>query len=354
MTGSQGIPAGQAGYPAIPPSKGMASRATIHPRDGIIPGTGQVKDEMCGQVRSIAVCSADPSHDRRKIKHSCNRLECPECFPRVLHRNSEALASRVQGYRLALAQGQTTLEGQYRAKPRAPRQGVLSPPQKVINAVYDRSRKALDKLGEPYTSQDLQAVYLEKFRYETYKALDTLGVDGAGVVIHFYRVTDEGKALHKISGTELPRWAWLQKQDDWQSLVYFSPHVHLMFYGMAIDTDKFYDESDGWTFKNKGDIYDAEGFAYYILSHAPVIKDRLSVTYWGCLSPRKLKAVDTFIQKDEVLCEKCGAVLVFASLDENGEIQNITDRPLYHKKRIRIYALAAAPPDEQIKEKVEK
>jgi len=345
MVGSQAIPTGQAGYPAIPPSKGMVSRnATLNPYAGMIPGTGVERDERCGQVSAVAVCSADPSHSKRHIRHSCNRLECPTCFPRVLQRNAEAVASRVTGYRNAHAPGQTTLEGRHKATPRAPRHGVLSPPMSIINAVYDRSRKALNKTGEDYTSQELQAVYLEKFRYEFYKALEHLDIDGASVIIHFYRITDQGMRRYRESGTTDARWKWLQQQDDWRSMVYFSPHGHLMFYGTSKDTKEFYESSGGWVFKNKGDIPTPEGMAYYLLSHTPVIRDRLSVTYWGCLSPRKLKAVETYIQKEEVLCEKCGAVLVYASIDDDGTILDVTDRPLYHKKKIKIYSIVPDRP----------
>ena len=335
-------------YPAIRQVKAwdtLAPLAPVHPRNRILPGTGAVKDEECGEWTALAVCSADVNHERRPIMKSCNRLECPVCHTRVLQRNSAAVASRVDGYRKALT-GQVTLYGGIAKKPRPPRHGILSPPASVVNAVYDRTMKSLAKKypGGEYTAEDIQATYMEKFRYEAYKALELLGIDGAACIIHYDRVTEEGKEKHQAEAPGMARWEWLRCQvENWHDLVYFSPHMHVAYYGWTMDTDEFYEKSGGWVFKMRRVVEEVAPLAYYLLSHAPVIHGRLSVTYTGCLSPRKLKAVDDHIEKEEVLCEKCGAVMVFAAIDMDGNITHITDRPLYHKRRVRTYRIEEGP-----------
>lgn len=349
MTGTGILEGGLSGrYPAIrqvkawdytPPSE----EATMRSPGRTVPGTGKTKDEECGMFTAIAVCSSNPEHEKRPIQKSCNRLECPVCYTRTLTRNAEAVAGRVNGYREALA-GQQTLEGKVAKMARPPRSGTLSSPQSVVNAVYDRTMKALRKKHpEGFTSQDVQLVFMEKFRYEVYKAMELLGIDGAAVIIHFDRITDQGKELFHEEAPDKPIWQWLITKPNWRDLIYFSPHVHLLYYGTSMPTKDFYEASGGWVFKMIREADQVEKAAYYYLSHAPVIHGRLSVTYWGCLSPRKLKAIDEHVVKEEVLCETCGAVLVYASIDARGEIQHITDRPMYRKKRVRVYQIVEPP-----------
>ncbi len=342
MNSSEALPAR---YPAIRQEKAWEYPApseapTIKPEGRVLPGTGMVKDQFCGEVRSVAVCSANPvDHEKRKIRHSCNRLECPICHARTLSRNAEAVGSRVNGYRQALM-GQRTIDGQQVARPRPPRHGVLSPPMSVINAVYDRTIKALDrKHPDGYTAAAVQQVFIEKFRYEAYKALDLLGVDGASVIIHFDRVSDQGKTRYTDAGTDDKIWKWIRQQPDFRDLIRLSPHVHLIYYGTSMPTGDFYEASGSWVFKMRREVEDVPRLASYLLSHAPVINGRVSVTYWGCLSARKLEAVSTYTEKEEVLCETCGSILVHASIDDKGNVLHVTDRPLYHKHRVRVYVI---------------
>lgn len=334
----------QAGVSCYSPTKGMDTGHTSI--TGLLPGTGQVKDERCGTWTALVVCSTSPEdHPKKPIKHSCNRLECPECHTRVLIRNADNVALRVNGYREALS-GQRTLAGGL-GHARSPRHGILSPPASLVNRVYDRTLKALAQKYPDgnYSLEDLQEIYLGKLRYEVYKALEILGVDGAAVVIHFDRVTDAGKDRHHAARTYIPRWEWVRRQPDWKDLIYFSPHAHLAFYGYSLDTGEFYDLSGGWTFKNKGynERKGIGGLAWYLLSHTPVIKGRLSVTYWGCLSPRKLKCVDEYFEREEVLCEVCGSVMEYASVDQDCNYMGLTGKTLYRKVRIRKYAIAGPP-----------
>lgn len=332
-------------YPAIRQVKAWPTDELV--RSGpsaVLPGTGKAKDEGCGMFTAIAVCSSNIDHDKKPIKKSCNRLECPICHTRTLTRNAEAVTSRVNGYREALA-GQRTLGGDHAKMPRPPRHGILSPPQSVINAVYDRSTRSLEKkYPGGYTDQQFQLVFMEKFRYEAYKTMDLLGIDGSAVIIHFNRVTTRGRRLHRESGEDLPIWDWIRKQENFRDLIYFSPHVHLIYYGTSMPTNYFYDQSGGWVFKMKRDADQVARLAYYLLSHAPVIHGRLSVTYWGCVSARKLKAVEEHTEKEEVLCETCHAVMVYASLGLDGSIVHVTDRAMYRKRKVRKYQIVEPGP----------
>lgn len=340
---------GSGRYPAIRQVKAWeyfapSEEPTLKAGGRAVPGTGQVKDDQCGMFTAVAVCSSNPDHEKRPIQKSCNRLECPVCYTRVLRRNAEAVALRVNGYREALA-GQRTLDGKITNRPYPPRSGTMSAPQSITNMVYDRTIKTLDKKKPGgYNSMDVQATFLEKYRYEAYKALELLGIDGAAVIIHFDRINDHGKELFDEEQPDMPIWAWIITKPNWRDLIYFSPHVHLLYYGTTMNTREFYEKSDGWTFKMIREADQVEPAAYYYLSHAPVIHGRLSVTYWGCLSPRKLKAIDEHVVKEEVLCETCGAVLVYASIDEEGHILQLTDHHMYRKRRVRTYQIVAPGP----------
>lgn len=329
---------GQQGITAIRQVKAWA----ISPRSRTLPRTGSIKDDLCGEIRKVAVCSQDPKHDRRVVRHSCNRLECPICYKRTLQRNAEAVALRVEGYKQAVL-GQRTLDGKKAKKPRPPRHGILSPPSSVINAVYDRTVKAMVKAGTQ-DSQEAQYIFLEKFRYEIYKTLDILGIDGAAVIIHLDRITKTGKEIYHEDQPGRSAWDWILDRPDWRDLVAFSPHVHIIFYGRAIETGDFYDKSGGWVFKNRGDALTPQGLAYYELSHAPVIHGRLSVTYWGCLSPRRLQAVEERTETEPVICRECGAPMVFADVDLDGQVLDLTDRPLLGRHRVKIYKVVDPPP----------
>jgi hypothetical protein len=222
---------------------------------------------------------------------------------------------------------------------------VLSPPASVVNGITEKINRWLPAHpGEAFDSE-----FIRRFREKVYHQLVVLGLDGAAVDIHLWRTTARAKALHNESGSELRIWDWLRVREDLQDLVRFSPHAHLPAYGPMLEAGEYYDTSGGWVYRNLGDIYNLEGLLVYLLGHTQVIRDRVSITYTGCLSPRKLKTTVAVPMREEVLCDECGSVMVHGTVDTIDEkrVIDLSDRPIIHKwiqRTYQIRAVLTAPP----------
>ena len=325
------------GYPAICQLKGF--------RRAGIPGTGPEGSDRCGEWEGHAgICSGSGTdHPIIRFQYSCHNLTCPVCFTGTLVRNAKAAAQRVNGYREAMAAVQGTLAGCTGAGiPLPPRHVMLSPPASVVNHYIEKIIRWLpDHPGEAFDSE-----FTRRFRESAYRELQALGLDGAGVVIHLWRTTARAKALHNESGSTDRIWDWLRPREDREDLVYFSPHAHLVAYGAMLPAGEFYNISGGWVYRNLGEAYNLEGLLFYLLGHTQVINGRVSITYAGCLSPRRLKTTKTEVLREEVLCETCGAVMMHGRLDTLDEttVQELTDRPVIRKVIRRFYEIRTTPP----------
>lgn len=337
----QSQPTPHIGYPDIR----QVRASPVHDGKILLPGTGQKKDDDCGKWLSVAVCSFDPiNHPKTPIVHSCNRLECPICYRAPLIRAAEASGQRTEGYQSA-QRGQAQLLDPVMGKAiLPPRHFMISPPALVVNKAVERTWRAID---EKYLHEDdWGRIFIEKFRYEAYKAARIADLDGGAVITHLYRIRKEE---HRYIMDECEkrgfkdRWEFVINQSDWRDYIYWSPHVHLVAYGTAIPTGAFYDQSGEWAIRMIREASTVQGLMYYLLSHAPVINGRLSVTYLGCLSPQRLRCTKIESAREEVLCPQCGNPLVYASVDDDGVICEIhLERPLMRKKKIRYYSICPA------------
>lgn len=298
--------------------------------DPILPGTGDPKDETCGNVTGFACCSTNRDHKRIKFTRNCNRIECPECHGKPLNATARSAAMRIDGYAEALYTAQLDLFGnKVKVRKLPPRHWVVSPPHEVVEKVLQRVRKA--------QGEDPNKTFVKKFRYEVLKVLEVADLQGGAVIIHPYRIKPEWQEYIQAQvykGRAKDRWAWVRARADWRDFVYFSPHAHVVAYGSAIPTPKF-NELTGWTIrmiravkvKNNGYAEYTEtgtrGLVYYLLSHAQVVKGRLPISYVGCLSPRAMKHIDTLRDRFPILCVECGADMVFMEKEEKGHMQVI-------------------------------
>jgi len=309
-----------------------------------LPGTGAPKDENCGVWTSLAVCSADPQHSRVPLRKSCNRLECPECHPRVLTRSAESVALRVDGYRRAI-EGQQDLSGApVQVRDLAPRHWLISPSRIDVESILRRVEKTLTKKwGKAWSQDDWDRAVITRIRERAYELIDVADLRGAAVIFHPYRIRQSKKHIIEREISKLPNpikyWEWVRLQPNWRDYVKFSPHFHLMAYGTAIPTDEFYART-GAIIKMVREVDDTAALAYYLLSHAPVVNNRLQTTYRGCLSTDKLKVEKEWIDKEHVECPTCGALMVWTRVDEHMDIIEVLhDRPLYRKVRHREYVI---------------
>ncbi len=234
---------------------------------------------------------------------------------------------------------------------RSPRHWILSPPRSVVEACLERTALKLEKTGG--TDEDWGRIFIEKFRYEVYKAIELSDIDGAAVVIHLYRIKKDKqreirKAMNRLN-LQGGSWDYVRAQPDWQKYLYFYPHVHLVGYGTNIPG--FYKKSKGWLLKLRPEIepgpdgkFNTAGLFYYLLGHAPVVAGKVSVTYVGCMSSRRLACIKKVTERLEVLCPECGANMCYCSVDENMEITAVhADRPLYRK--VEHYTYEIRDPD---------
>lgn len=325
----------------------MTVPGSIVMRPGFTVGWGESRPGYCGGVRSLAVCQCDPRHHHIAIPYSCNRLECPVCGERALRRHSERAALRIAGYR-ETAYGQQDLVGNRAGgRVRDPRSGILSPPQSVVDACLRRVERLVLCSG---VERDAQGLFIEQFRERVYSELSRLGLDGAAVVIHLWRVTESGKRMWRRArrgGDKRRLWEWLRGREDRQSLIYWSPHAHVAAYGWSIPGDEYHKVSGGWVWKTTRAIVGREGafaWVHYVTSHAPIIKGKVSVTWWGCLSVKRLRVQERRKVWDLVTCPVCESRMVYASLRADGSLDHITASPMYRRKYEYVWRIVDPPP----------
>jgi len=205
------------------------------------------------------------------------------------------------------------------------------------------------RVGPEASLDDFWSVFVDKFRYRSDKAFQMSGLDGVAEVIHILRANQYGKDIWRsLCRTDKGLrkkgiWSWIRKQTDWRDYVEFSPHVHWIAYGYSIKTDDFYEESGGWVLKmiRTVDVRSIEGLFYYLIGHAPALERKDKVTYRGCLAPRRLQKISERVHREDILCPECGSVMVYASLDLDGNISHLTDHILQRKYIVREYRITA-------------
>jgi len=218
----------------------------------------------------------------------------------------------------------------------------------VIDDVLKRTER---RVGHDASLDDFWSVFVDKFRYRADKAYQQSGLDGVSEVIHLLRVTEYGKDIWRSlcrTNADLREkgiWSWLRRRVDWRDYVELSPHIHWVAYGYSVKTDDFYEISGCWVLKmiRTVNVQKIGGLFYYLIGHAPVLLRKDKVTYRGCLSNRLLKKISERVHREDILCPECGSVMVYASLDMDGNISHLTDHILQRKYIVREYRITADP-----------
>jgi len=219
----------------------------------------------------------------------------------------------------------------------------------VIDSLLKRTER---RVGRDADLDTFWSVFVDKFRYTLDKEFQRTGLDGVAEVIHLMRVTDRCKdiwrALCRNDETLRSKgvWSWVRTRKDWRDLVVFSPHVHWAAYGYSMNTDDYYEQSGGWVLKmiRTVNVSKVEGLFYYLIGHAPALERKDKVTYRGCLSAKLLKKISERVHYEDLICPDCGALMVYAALDYDGNITHLTDRTMQRKYVVREYRITGDPP----------
>lgn len=331
------------------------------------PGHGRKKSDRCGEVVYWKTCSANPSHFARPARHTCNRQECPECWPNWMRQAVDRAVSRVEGYQDALTNWQ--LAHRRRRRVYRPRHFSFHPDDRNCARMAQEAEKAVRAAGlEDQMIVELPKAFLNILFREAYGALRISGLDGAVVIPHMYRIADEYKDMAKRLAREKnedrqvwePKWnryTVLMNDPAWREKGYFeySPHVHILCYGHALEPEEFIDECPGWNYRNHQRVDENTGKTLgneprpvlsYLLTHAPVIKGKQLIRYWGCLSPRRLNCIRKTEETEYQYCPVCGEVVVQAALKDEGKqlFELDKDHPVQLVRTIREYQLMGGPP----------
>lgn len=109
------------------------------------------------------------------------------------------------------------------------------------------------------------------------------GIRGGAVIAHGFRVKEavqrRFRALKADGEIEAGLWRWLleEREGDWRTAVYYSPHYHIVGFAEDVEASSP-DEDDGWVVTNirsverhsltlQAPYEDLYGLFYYLLSH---------------------------------------------------------------------------------------
>ena len=248
----------------------------------LCPGYGTA-DATCGHIRNVIICQADATHDYFKQPFSCGKPACPVCWPVWAKRAQVRISATVKGYAGA-AHTQ-----------HAPRHVTLSPPRSAIP----------ENLSE--TDQ------IKHMLKAANKLMDALGVTATAVIIHPYRIRKhQEKYCHDMSARtkgKQNRYQWALNQENWREYLYFSPHLHLLCYGLLANA-KTFEQKTGWIYRNHGArTSDLDRTVYYLLTHAWVRGNSKTVRYWREMSSKHLACIIR-VEKRIQTCKTCGAKLL--------------------------------------------
>jgi len=268
--------------------------------------------KSCGEVIQFVKC---PTCNTIKnlIRVSCDQQFCPECWNRWAKKQTERALDRLKGYRDLF----------YSTNPKGTRLGkpkhfVFSPDPDVVSKYIKKWQRLTNSDQYGYT------MAMVKLRSKLIKIMRDHGLMGGLIIFHPYRIKDEIK--DQLSRIKSDKKYWILIRENalnlptWQDYVYFSPHFHVISYGFIAKSNEFYNKT-GWVYKNRGSLKkdeDIAGCLFYALSHAGVMDDKHTVTWFGSLSYNKMvrEREKEWVEKEPVVCEKCGSPLMIHWLDD--------------------------------------
>lgn len=267
-----------------------------------IPGMGK-DDTMCGVVRTVIVCSSNPTHFRKLVKYSCDDSQCPTCYQDLIKRDALSIQNHLQQARAELR------------------------------------RKGLDP-GHPYhfwisPPPQLHHKPLNELRAKALKLLQELGCIGGYIFDHPYRFQDKYRQIEEFRKGKIDK--------------PYSPHFHGIVFlptGFPLEKSNDFHARTGWTYGNEGNtnrkrtlprnIFET---AKYELSHVaiePWHRHRLFKSF-GIMHPSKMKSAASKI-REVVTCPRCGADVHRLDPD-TGEILGVAHRRVDPQLELRILAI---------------
>jgi hypothetical protein len=296
----------------------------------------------CGTIRPdedgfVAACKTHPyDHQIKGIPNSCKRRACPECYPDWSEKGSQRFSSVLNGRireivpkelqeRLCRALENQPLEpgpedGALVKEIHSileagdkwlPRHVVFSPPLKVIAHLVDRTEKALVKKGiniqeDAYRYRDeFYRVFHKKYRRKLDQVIRLAGLTAYAEITHDIRLKKEKETDKADRQMDANRYRAVLDRQDWRYNVRFSPHSHTAGWGRLMDAETFHRVTQGWIYINYGTVYNAEGLARYLLSHAPDNPGLHSIRYGGELNPSKMCVEGEIKIPEFPPCEDC-------------------------------------------------
>jgi len=257
----------------------------------LTPGSGEAH-AICGSPRFKILCGPNPEHYQTIARENCKRSECPSCWKGWATRQTKSAAEAVEGYKI--------LSG----SPYDARHISIHPPKQDLPK-FESMSEALQWLND--SCRD---------------AAKMLGVTAAISFPHPYRIRPEYEAaiLAAAGQDEMKRYEWALAQPNWEDLVYFSPHMHILAFGHLMPSDEFF-EKTGWTYTNHDEKTKGRSgpvlrqTIYYLLTHAWVTGNHKVARRWFGMSTHKMKRVDDGFALVQVLCPTCKADCVITPPD---------------------------------------
>ena len=296
-------------YPAYVPSTDLTLNSCL------ISGFGQKTSDSCGSglYTRMVHCSKNSEHDHYQVGgSSCGDPECPVCWSMWAHRGADRISCRVDGFK--------------RFARYSPRHIILSlRPDEV----------ALDKLCDMPVGRALE-ILKDVFRSKA----AAVGVTGGALIIHLWRTNEKVPR-----NAETKKWQWVRDQgkEKFAEYVIFEPHAHIAGYGFLKTPKK-----GEFLYKNKGYLRlrdDIERWAYYALSHCPIVPGKAAVTYFGCCSYNKLKHTWMNRLSVPVRCEVCGAPMIYEGTNEELTMRRTFATWIFLKDERDETMLSSGPPN---------
>jgi len=297
----------------------------------MIPGQGERKNDDCGTVKRWEVCRSNPAHHARPIRHNCHRVECPECYHHWLSQAAVRVEESFKGFE----QAWRNYSIEHTGSPGAyydPQHITLSPSDEEVKDMLQRAEYLAKTSGQELGLEDVElnahvldtlaSEFVDVLRARGHVAIEKLGLFGAKIFVHFFRIKPEYRRFANDLASQLNhdgpgpggvrynRYTGLFTMQDPYEYLRFSPHLHVLGYGLVTPFDDFKDGSlewsKGWIYKNHSaerkqkskKRMNIQRLVTYLLTHAPYIQRKLSIVSSGLLHSSKLKR--------NYVCPACG------------------------------------------------
>jgi hypothetical protein len=290
-------------------------------------------NDDCGQIFRKIQCSNNSLHHPSFRHVRCNEPACPICYVKYSARIAAAVTERVQGFKTV-----------YRLRKNPPYHLIFWSSQiRLGDGIWGLWSDWLGlRANRPYAG--LRAAFKEAKRL-----LGLMGVDGAVVWYHPYRIKTEIKVILREyktrNGLNGKVGFWKLAHDDvlniggLENYMVYGPHWHAIATGWLMNAGE-YNKIEGAGYKKKRyldeerKIYEV---SYYISTHACREWGKSTVRYYGTMSYRMLARELVEEKIKDVLCQDCKSHMEEWEVDENGDYYRETER---------------GPPVRKIKDKV--